>query len=102
MLYHVLHPTESDKDEWTQDYERAVGYLMQSAKKYGKAHLHVETYHAGQCDAECLMRTDGEAACAADAVLAVLPRRPKLPTGTVRPPGGSPPAAWVRRHQERS
>jgi hypothetical protein len=76
VLYHVLHPTQPDKDEWTQQYTRAVGYLMQFARDYGIAHLHIETYHTGQYNAECLMRTDRTAAYAADAVLAQRLRRP--------------------------
>jgi hypothetical protein len=57
-LYHVLHPTDPELDEWTQDYIRARAFYEQFARDYGDAHMHVEVHHAGQYEAECLMRTE--------------------------------------------
>lgn len=57
-LYHVLHPTDSELDEWTQDYIRARAFYEQFARDYGGAHMHVEMHHAGQYEAGCLMRTE--------------------------------------------
>jgi hypothetical protein len=62
MLYHVLHPTRSECDEWTQNYGRALAYFYRFSRDYGCAHLHVETHHARQYDANCLLRTDDGAA----------------------------------------
>ena len=62
VLYHVLHPTNSDRDEWTQDHVVAVALFQQFVREYGGGHLHVEIHHAGQYDAECLVRAETEAA----------------------------------------
>jgi hypothetical protein len=58
VLYHVVHPTDSDRDEWTQNYIRARAFYVQFERDYGTAHLHREIHHAGQYDAECLMHTE--------------------------------------------
>lgn len=58
LLYHVLHPTDSDRDEWTQHYARALAYFKQVVREYGHAHLHAEIHHTAQYDAECLLRTE--------------------------------------------
>lgn len=62
LLYHVVHPTNMDCDQWTQDYSRALAVCAQFVRVYGGVHLHAETHHAGQYDAECLLRTDTEMA----------------------------------------
>lgn len=53
-LYHVLHPANPDRDEWTQSYVKAQAYFEQFKRDYGGAHIHVETHYAGQYDARCL------------------------------------------------
>jgi hypothetical protein len=58
VLFHVVHPVDANRDEWTQDYERAVAICAQFVRDYGSVHLHVETHRAGQYDAECLLRTE--------------------------------------------
>ena len=62
VLYHVVHPMDSEADQWTQDYTRALTICAQFVRDYGGVHLHAETHHAGQYDAECLLRTDTEMA----------------------------------------
>ena len=62
VLYHVLHPSGEDQDQWTGDYNIALDFFEQFVRDYGQAHLHVEYVGAGQCAAECLLRTDAEAA----------------------------------------
>jgi hypothetical protein len=62
VLYHVVHPSQPDMDEWTQDYILALAMFEQFARRYGDAHLHVETHRAGGYDAECLQRSRNEAA----------------------------------------
>jgi hypothetical protein len=57
-LYHVLHPSDSELDEWTQDYIRARAFYEQFKRDYGGAHMHVEVHPAGQYEAECLMRSE--------------------------------------------
>jgi hypothetical protein len=57
-LYHVVHPYDSDRDEWTQHYDQARGLYVRFAQSYGQAHLHVDTFRAGQYEAVCLLRTD--------------------------------------------
>jgi hypothetical protein len=57
-LYHVLHPSDPELDEWTQDYIRARAFYEQFKRDYGSAHMHVEVHHAGQYKAECLMRAE--------------------------------------------
>jgi hypothetical protein len=57
-LYHVLHPSDPELDEWTQDYIRARAFYEQFARDYGSAHMHVEVLPAGHYEAECLMRTE--------------------------------------------
>lgn len=58
VLYHVLHPTDPNRDEWTQDYIRAMAYFWQFRRDKGEAHLHAEIHRAGQYTAECLQRTE--------------------------------------------
>jgi hypothetical protein len=57
-LYHVLHPSDPERDEWTQDYIRARAFYEQFKRDYGGAHLHVEVHPAGQYEAECLMHAE--------------------------------------------
>jgi hypothetical protein len=62
VLYQVVHPADVDRDEWTQDYERAMADYARFVRDYGGAHLHVVTLHAAQYDGECLQRFDARAA----------------------------------------
>jgi len=62
VLYHVLHPSGEDWDQWTGDYNIALDFFEQFVRDYGQAHLHVEHVGAGRCASECLMHTDKEAA----------------------------------------
>jgi hypothetical protein len=57
-LYHVVHPSNPELDEWTQDYIRARAFYERFARDYGCAHLHRKIFHAGQYEAECLMHTE--------------------------------------------
>jgi hypothetical protein len=57
-LYHVVHPADPERDEWTQHYDQARGLYVRFAQSYGQAHLHVDTFRAGQYEAVCLLRTD--------------------------------------------
>lgn len=56
VLYHVVHPVDADRDEWTQHYQRALAFCAQFVRDFGGVHLHAETHRAGQYDATCLLR----------------------------------------------
>jgi hypothetical protein len=57
-LYHVVHPTDLDRDEWMQHYSQAKAVYERFAREDAKVHLHVETFRAGQYEAGCLLRMD--------------------------------------------
>jgi hypothetical protein len=55
-LYHVVHPTDPDRDEWTQNYILALAGYFRFVRDFGDAHLHVERFRAD--GAECLKHPD--------------------------------------------
>jgi hypothetical protein len=61
VLYHILHPTRKEWDQWTSDYKSALDCYEQYTERYGRAHLHLEHVHPGQYEAYCLRRSDKRA-----------------------------------------
>lgn len=58
VLYQVVHPSDMTLDRWTQDYREALATCVEFVQRYGAAHLHAMSLHAGTYNGECLFRAD--------------------------------------------
>jgi hypothetical protein len=58
VLYQVVHLSDMDRDEWTQDYAQAKAIFARFVRDYGGAHLHAAVLWAGEYHSHCLERFD--------------------------------------------